>query len=553
MNWGQFAALLKIRHQLSRNQGRKAGGLNLILYDIFRILVIVASITMFFVAAIGGAIWFADAKPTGILTAWNVVIAMFTFFLLIELLQQVQQTEFVPIERLLHLPVTLEGAFFLNYVSSFNSKNIIVFAPMMIGMAVGMGIARGGLAWLALPLVLAFLFVVTTVCYQIRGWLAQLMKNKRTKSIVSVLIPLFFIAAMFLPRSFDSIKNIGAMIRHDAIAPTGWLPLDIVNADQGSWISGVLGCGAMTVLGMASLFLAFKTSLKMHRGESGSGNASKSSKQISPTAAWEKKWMFRTLPFTSEAASTVAMFNLRSLARAPEALMALLPLVALVVVGVPYLMGLNGLSLPDWLLPWLPMSVVIATMLGFPAFLFSSFSYDRDGFRAFVLSPIQRKDILLGKNWAVGLLTVISGWILLLILQILAPTGYLAFIANLLQVPITFFLLCVLGNAVSIFFPVGLKRGSMTPVNSSFIPVVVLYVTILLGPFLAIMPMNIAYGIPYVMQMLSGQSADWLYLTLTLIQFIVIGSGYVWSLGDLGRWLWEREPKILEIVAHIPE
>jgi hypothetical protein len=420
-------------------------------------------------------------------------------------------------------------------------------APLMIGFSIAMPISRGWPAAVAIPLNLSFLFMVTAVTYQFRGWIGEKLKNKRTKGFMMAIIPLSMIAVFVaMTHLTDSKLTLGIF----GSVPLGWLPAGAVASESGNWMSGALGTLAMTTIGVASLYLAYRTSMRKYTGQEKAGRQ----KSKAATAVdWNKSSLFNSLPFTSGPVSTYALCTLRSLRRAPEMIAAIIPAAVMFVFGTPYLIGMEGYVIAESIRLLIPMLVIFVTLIGFPAFLFTTFSYDRDGFRGLILAPIHRHDTLLGRNLGIGIPTILSGWLFMFVLQLIVPVGWFWFLGGLVQLLVGYVLLCILGNAISIYFPMGLKRGSMSPVNTSVITLVVLYAGVLVGPMVAMLPLQVVFGIAYVTQQASGMSMGWLYFLLSL--GVLVGSWilYRWTLGGLGQQLWNRESKILDIVANIPE
>ncbi|QEG20703.1 hypothetical protein [Mariniblastus fucicola] len=547
MNLSQFLALMRLRFQLSLNQIRKGGRVNSILYSIASVGILLFAVTSF-VSAIGiGASWMSGREVSSILVIWNAIVLGFLVMWCFYVLNRLQQNDVISIDKLLHLPMTFQGAFLLNYLSTFANFTLLAIAPVMLGLAIAMPIARGWTSAIAIPLTLAFLFMVTAITYQLRSWLAEKMENKRTSGILMAVLPLacigIFIGGVQLTESRSFLGTLKSV-------PLGWVPSGIVNAESGNWFSGLLGTLAMSAIGCASLFFAYRSSLRKFTGEE-SGSARKQASVSNRN--WLDSKMFTSLPYVSDPVSVIAMGTMQNLRRAPEVFAAVVPVVVLAVFGSPYLMGWEGYVIPDWIASFLQPGLIAVALLGFPAFLFSSFSYDRDGFRSFILSPVERKDILLGKNIAIGIPTVLLGWITMVVLQCFIPVGTFWFLGSLISLPASYLLLCIVGNAISIFFAVGLKRGSMQPVNARVIPVVALYVGILAGPFLAMTPTWMALSIAQLAETISGFPMSLLYVALALLSLAVSWLLYHKSLIEFGKWLWRKESEILPTVANIPE
>src|SRR5438552_4464399 len=134
MNWQQFRAIVWLHWRLRVNQIKRAGTVNAVILAILAIAGIVCAgvlgITLFFV----GLFAFHNASPVVVLITWDVVVALLVFSWGIGLVTELQRSEVLRLEKFLHLPVTLTGAFVVNYLSSLLSLTLIVFVPAMIGL-----------------------------------------------------------------------------------------------------------------------------------------------------------------------------------------------------------------------------------------------------------------------------------------------------------------------------------------------------------------------------------------------------------------------------------
>ncbi len=619
MNWNHFVALVKLRFQLSMNQVKKAGKLNYIISILVMVCVAMFTVSSFFIGALGGGVWFRQATPNGLLITWTVIIGIFLAMWLIGLLVELQQTELMSIDKLLHLPISLRGAFFLNYTSSFVSSSFLMFAPMMLGLAVGMAIARGWMMLIAIPLVIAFLFFVTTLTYQLRGWLSRIMENKRNRGTVVVSITIFIIMLSQVPNlvtaGFRGSKSerrehrqamlnefkktghleievmmmagearpndqpwlleqldikaakqlseklaqeqalsfdyaMGIVEKVDTYFPPGWLALGIIRADEGKSIPAILGSLALFAMGLASLCFSYRSSMRKYKGIERKRTRKT---KVQALDAKTDNFMFKKLPFVSEHISAVAVSGFRGILRSPEAKMVLIMPIVLGMVGGSLLIGSSDFKIPVIFRPLIPVGVITMTMFGLTSLLFNQFGIDRDGFRAFVLAPIKRKDILIGKNLAVAPLGFGISFLLIGAVQIFVPQGFMSLLAALVQLPAVYLLYCILGNFVSIFFPMGIKRGSMQPANPRFIPMLILILGSILGPTLLMLPTALACGIPMLIEATTEVSMGWLFLVLSIIQLAATWIAYLWILNPMDTWLWNRGPKILDVVANIPE
>jgi len=181
-------------------------------------------------------------------------------------------------------------------------------------------------------------------------------------------------------------------------------------------------------------------------------------------------------------------------------------------------------------------------------FLANQFGFDRQGFRALVLSPVERRLILLGKNlatWPVGAsfgllaLTMFSFWLRLPILVAVAAVFQLA----------TLLLLGSLaGNLLSILVPFHIAAGSMKPTKMPALAML----TMVLFQFLFPVVMLPVF-VPALLELL-WQLAGWPVLVPVNLIFSVLlatltATLYWRTLGSFGRLLQQREIRILNTVT----
>src|SRR5262249_15799770 len=92
------------------------------------------------------------------------------------------------------------------YLSSFFSLATLIFVPTLIGLTLGLTLARGPAFLLLAPLAAAFLMMVTALTYQFQGWLAALMANKRRRQTIMVLLTIGAFLLCQLPNMFNFLR-----------------------------------------------------------------------------------------------------------------------------------------------------------------------------------------------------------------------------------------------------------------------------------------------------------------------------------------------------------
>jgi hypothetical protein len=178
----------------------------------------------------------------------------------------------------------------------------------------------------------------------------------------------------------------------------------------------------------------------------------------------------------------------------------------------------------------------------------NQFSFDRSGFRTYVLSPAPRRDILLGKNLALapfvlGFTTLTAAFI-----QFIYPMRLDHFLAVLIQMVPMYLVYCLIGNILSIIAPMPTAAGSMKPVKPKAATILIHLAFVFLFP-LGLAPTLIPLGIEFLLSRFAN--VGWLpvYLILSIVEAAVVTLVYSRLLSSEARLLEQREQRILEIVT----
>jgi ABC-2 type transport system permease protein len=178
----------------------------------------------------------------------------------------------------------------------------------------------------------------------------------------------------------------------------------------------------------------------------------------------------------------------------------------------------------------------------------NQFGYDRGGFRAFVLSPIPRREILIGKNLAVAPLAVGLGALLLLLVGIVYPMRIDHYPAALAQLLSAFLVFAMLANGLSILAPIPLKAGSLQAAQIRLAPVLLQMVFLMLLP-LAMLPVLIPIGLEILLAQLDVVDGLPVSLVLSLILLGLLVLLYRQVVTWEGHWLAAQEQAIVEVVT----
>lgn len=611
MNSRHLAAIVRMRWQILRNQFSKSGQANRI---ISVILLIIASIASFgsFVFAVGwGKLLLAKVDAFYMMYVWDGLIGVFLFAWAIGLLVELQRSEMLSLRNLLHLPISLSAAFVLNYASSLASLTLLLFLPTMLGLCVASALKFGFASLLSVPLLLSFVFMVTAISYQLRGWLARLMENKRTRGTVITLTTILFVLIFQIPNMInlgtmrsrtdaqreqasamvermdelnerkeageiddleylESVESVesefaeqqGTRMREaiesinrtatllNMAIPLGWLAYGASAAAAGGILAPLLCVLGMSTIGATSLAIAYRSTLRAYTGAH-NRNYRAITRQGAKASVKDSLLDWK-LPLLSDPQSVLALATFRATLRAPEAKMALLtPLIFACIFGGMILTGGTD-DLPDLARPWLGIAALGVSLVGMLQMILNMFGLDRQGFRAYVLMPAQRRDILLGKN--LGILPIagtLSG-LLIVFMGIASGLHVSHVIATLLQVVIAYLVYYPISNYTSIVAPVGMAIGTMKPVSIKFTSVLIQFVALFLTP-LAILPAAIALAAELLLGSFGGMTGMPVYLLLTVIELPFVIGCYWIVLGMQGTLLQQREQAILDVISKVAE
>jgi ABC-2 type transport system permease protein len=627
--WNHFRAFLWLRWRLRVNQVKRAGTVNAVLLAILAVGGLFLSLFLFAGAFLVGLFALARVSPLVLLFVWDGLIVFFLFTWVITLAADLQRSEVLSLEKCLHLPVSLTGAFLINYLSSLFSFTLLLFVPAMVGLSLGLAIARGPGLLVTLPLLAAFLFMVTALTNQFQGWLASLMANKRRRRTVIVVVTFGVVLLaqlpnlvinVILPRNvvhgadeeilketqrrlraleaeqsqlqgeiaagrigLDFFKKRSEEIAHklqalkeseaeiaeknkqalaqlesraerpariaNAVLPPGWLPLGVITSAEGNPLFALPGFLGLVLIGAASLWRSYRTTLRLYTGEFTSGGG----RPVAPVRVTEAGrprdlLLERKLPWLSEQASVIALGGFRSLTRAPEAKMMLLGPVVLAGVFGSVFARREG-TMPDFLRPHLMSGAICIVLIGMSTIVGNQFAFDRHGFRVFVLCGASRRDILLGKNLAFAPVTLGLAGTLAAVLQCFFPVSVDHFVAALLQFVSIYLLFCLAANLVSILAPVPVAAGTLRMANPKAIPMLFQFALFLFTGFLAFGVASLPATVEALLDGLGWANGVPVSLLLSAVECTAIVFFYFVALSWEGILLQAREQKILDVVA----
>lgn len=612
MNWQHLTAFLWLRWRLMVNQWRRAGSLIVALMIVVAVLAVATAVPLLIGCFIAGTYLIPKAEPVHLMYAWDGVLVAFAFFWMIGLITELQRSEPLSLSKFLHLPVSVNGAFLINYVSSLLRLSLIMFVPVMIGFCLALVSTKGSLFLLAFPALAAFLLMVTALTYQFQGWLASLMSNPRRRRTVIVVTTMVFVLIVQLPnllnfstgfwganrlakQSTTLVEILAKLERDDQaegvdaiehlrrqeeltaqhkrasqqanreslqelertarflnlVVPLGWLPLGVLTLAEGNAIPAILGCLGMTLIGSASLWRAYRTTIGLYQGQFTSEKVRPAPIVAAPANVQKNGVLLleRQIPGCSEQVSAVALGGLRSLIRSPEAKMMLLTLVVMGVIFGSMLFKVPP-KLPELARPLIATGAMVFVLFGLLQLMSNQFGFDRDGFRVFVLCSAPRRDILLGKNLAFALPALGMAAVLLIVVQIICPLRVDHLLAMLPQFVSMYLLFCMMANLLSIYAPLFIAAGSLKPANPKIGAILAqMAMFLILFPLTqapTLLPLGVEAGLAY-QGWVAGAP---ICLLLSLVECTAVIFIYRFALNWQGDLLQSREQRILQSVTN---
>jgi hypothetical protein len=562
-----------------------------------------------FCGALGmGLLMIPRASANQVMFGWAIAIGVLLFSWTIGFITDLQRSELLPLEKMLHLPVTTRGVFLLNYLSSLFSLTLLACLPVMAG-AVIAHVAVSGAEWLLLiPAILGLLVMITGVTYQLRGWLGMLVTNKRRQKRIVMGVTLAVILASQIPNMLSVAyagrnrerrretkrlreeqrqrlqselddgeitatefqAGLSAMSRRNraerkveterivtwvrrvcVIAPPVWPAYGIGALHQGHVFPILLATMGTTLIGSVSLWRSYRSTMRQHLGHNRAATTSRGKHEVNAPTRVPFNWLENSIPGVSDTTSAVAMASLRSMQRAPEAKLGMLtPLFIFMGIGASLSFSTQQISaLPDVARPAMALLPLWICVFSVSQLSQNAFGFDRNGFRAFVLSPTSRRDILLGKNLALLPVVLAMGLLVLAGFQFLLPLRWDHLLATCVQLVSIFLITCVTANLASIFAPMAVSSQALQKSHPQLSKILLQMVFAVLAPA-ACAPLIAPYGVEVGLSWLGWTSTSMpVYFLLTFPVLALVCWLYGICLRLQGQLLQERELSILEVVT----
>jgi hypothetical protein len=347
-----------------------------------------------------------------------------------------------------------------------------------------------------------------------------------------------------------SQDEVDRAIKYQSAIPMLWVSVGAKNLAEGNALPALLGTLGGLAIGGLGLRRAYRSTLRFYHGETG-GKASAPASAVSKTRRVTRQQhplIERRIPRVPEEASAVAVATFQSMLRAPEVKMQWgSSFIVTLMMGAPLLFRSSS-SLPAAGGPFVATGVMVFSMFLMVGFVANQFGFDRDGFRAFVLSPIERRFILIGKNLAALPAAVGSASLLLVAVTVWLRLSPLVFLATMCQLVSGLCLWAIGGNLLSILVPYRIQPGSLRPTKMPALAMVMLVLSQMAMP-LAMSPVFFPPLIGWLAERAGGPPAAVVNLALSAVFALIMVAIYKATLAPFGRLLRSREMRILETVS----
>lgn len=447
--------------------------------------------------------------------------------------------------NLLLYPISLRRLFAFDLISEFASLQAIFAIPAILAIGIGVGLGAGNFAGAMLIALLAIAFGIA-LSKGVSTSVGSLLRKKQTRG--ETLLALIGVVAGLGGALFGQIAPV--LFRHfESLSALRWTPPGTIayalstglrKGGPGGYVLAATALSAYTVVLITLTFwLARRTIL--------GGGKTKRRRTAAPATPRAENYGGWEIPFISPGLSAIVEKELRYITRnAQVRMMAFMPLLLIFVRLInrrtfdqPSLGGGSDLAADFFTYGQglMVTSGILYVFLILSGLFCNQFAFEHAGMRTLILSPLDRKNILIGKNLATSGVALIFCVALLGINHLLfrdvtlgallfAGLSFLTFAA----------MMSVLGNWLSIRFPKVMKFGKRFNVSG--------VVGVLLIPIIGVLtlPPLAAVAAGFVARSLLVE-----YVTLGVLAALAIGF-YLLIIGSQGESLQRRELEILEAV-----
>ena len=445
--------------------------------------------------------------------------------------------------NLLLYPISLRKLFAADFISEVASLQCVFAIPAILALGIGAGLARQNLAGGLLLALVAAVFGIA-----LSRWISisvgSLIRRKRTRG--ETLLALIGVIAGLGGALFGQIAPV--LFRHaESISVLRWTPPGAMayaltlGLREGNRAGYTLALIAVTAYTVALIAITYWLSRRAILG--GGRRRRTATRSVKPATQTYTGW---EIPLMPPALSAVVEKELHYVMRNAQVRMLILAPLILIVVRIvnrrPFdRMGSASGTFATEFFKYgeglMATGGILYVFLILAGIFCNQFALEGAGMRTLILSPVDRRILLLGKNIAMSTLALIfSSGLLLVNALVFRDLSLSAVLFAALSFSIFVPLMSVMGNSLSLRFPKRMRFGKR--LNASGV----------VG--LLMIPMVFTLTLPPLAAAAAGYVAESLlveYVTLAVLAALSVGF-YLLMINSQGDSLQQRELNILEAV-----
>jgi hypothetical protein len=446
------------------------------------------------------------------------------------------------VAKMLMYPISLRKLFAFDFLSEISTLQSVFAIPAITTLAIGAGLGSGNvvLSLIAAPPAILFGVALSKWLSTIVGALLR-RKRSRGETLLALIGAIAGLGGAFAGQAAPILLRHAESVRGLRWTPPGAAAVLIMGRGDDLASYAV----AFVTLSLYAIVLVFGTFWIARRAALGLGGKRKREVIVNPSTN-DSTYSGWKLPLASTQLSAIIEKEFRyALRNAQLKTLALMPLVLLIIrffnskrlhgefrnsprAAESFFAHASGL---------ITTGGVLYVFLILAGLSFNLFAFEESGMRTLILSPIDRKNILIGKNIVVVVLAFVFSTILVSLNAIVfrdATARDLLFAG--LNFVIFAAIMSVIGNWLSLSFPKRMKFGKRMNVSG--------VAGLLMIPLIGLL------AIPAFLSAFVGyMTSNRLFEYATLAAFAVLSIGlYVLLIGVQGRSLARREINILEVV-----
>ncbi|HEV2834936.1 MAG TPA: hypothetical protein VGW58_06445 [Pyrinomonadaceae bacterium] len=444
--------------------------------------------------------------------------------------------------KLLMYPITLRKLFAVDFISEFTTLHSIIAVPAIVALAIGAGLGTDNLAVALIAAIPIVLFGVA-----LSKWLSTIMgsllrrKRARAETIVALIGVVAglggALAGQVAPILFRHAESLSSL-RWTPPGAAAFLLIASPSAPGAEYVLAFLTLSAYSIVLIVGTYWIARRAALGYEGRRKRKAETEARLDLPAYAGWK-------LPLLPLDLSAVVEKELRYASRnAQMRMMAFMPLILIAIrlinsQRMESSMQRSREAHEFWTYGsgLLASGGVLYVFLILAGVSCNAFAFEEGGMRTLILSPVDRRKILIGKNIAITFMALVFAIVLLTLNTIVFRDMTLENVLFLALAFITFAaIMSSIGNWLSIRFPKRMAFGKRMNVSG------------VAG--LMLIPIIIVLGIAPLLATLVGYFARSLlieFATLALLALITVGI-YALAVNIHGRTLARREIDILEAV-----